>query len=67
MPRIHVGLTRAKLDELELDLNVLEHHPKCEVSKPQHLCDCGLSEGRRRLFNYIQSMRNLVEYNAKSN
>jgi hypothetical protein len=67
MPKLHLGLTRAKLDELELELNILEHHPYCPVKKPQNLCDCGLSEGRRRLFNYIQSMRNLVEHHAKSN
>jgi hypothetical protein len=67
MPRLHVGLTKAKLDELELELNVLEHHPSCPVKKYQQLCECGLSEGRRRLFNYIQSMRSMVEQNAKSN
>ena len=59
--------TKEELEKLELTLSKLEHTPYCPVEKRRSLCECGLSEGRRRLYNYIQSMRVEITHLAKSN
>ena len=70
--------TKEELEKLELTLSKLEHTPYCPGAenpsaviiwgeKRRLLCECGLSEGRRRLYNYIQSMRVEITHLAKSN
>lgn len=46
-----------KLEELELELTKLEHTKDCPVKKLSYLCECGLSEGRRRMYSYIDNKR----------
>ena len=59
--------TKEELEKLELTLSKLEHTPYCPVFEGRSLCECGLSEGRRRLYNYIQSMRVEITHLAKYN
>jgi hypothetical protein len=46
-----------ELEQLELTLTTLEHTKECPVRRALKLCECGLSEGRRRLYNYIDNKR----------
>jgi hypothetical protein len=53
------------LEHLELILTKLEHTKDCPVTLTSCLCECGLSEGRRRLYSYIDNKR--IEQKDKIN
>lgn len=59
-------MTKEELEKLELLLSKLEHAPRCHVKENQGLCECGLSEGRRRLYNFIDSCRLELQYAENS-
>jgi hypothetical protein len=46
-----------KLESLEIELTKLEHTRNCPVLKRRSLCECGLSEARRRMYSYIENKR----------
>jgi hypothetical protein len=60
-------LELTKLESLELELSKLEHTNNCPVLKSRSLCECGLSEGRRRMYNYIENKRIERKQNEKTN
>lgn len=50
-------MTKTELEALELTLTKLQHAKNCPVRREGRLCECSLSEGRRRLYNYIAELR----------
>jgi hypothetical protein len=65
MPQLR-QIDKEELEKLELLLNLLEHPVNCPYNQTRALCECGLSEGRRRLYNYIKNCRTELE-NGKTN